>query len=80
MLIIMNLGKQAISFGLAFKILSWVLSSGYAAVLAGAFTAVLILITWSVYPFYFFGKRIRRAMTKWRLTKWHKQRATNDVH
>jgi len=80
MLIIINLGKQAISFGMAFKILTWILGAGYAVVLAGAFTAVLIFITWSVYPFYFFGKRVRKAMTKWKLAKWHKQNATGDVH
>ncbi|KAI1388557.1 putative MFS transporter [Hypoxylon trugodes] len=37
MLIAMNLGKQAISFGFGVKVLDWVITSGYAVVMSGIF-------------------------------------------
>ena len=61
MLIIMNLGKQAISFGLGLEVLDWILQDGYATVLAGIFTAVLLVNNLAVIPFMIFGKRIRVA-------------------
>ena len=45
MLVITNLGKQAISFGMGFGLLDWVLQHGYATIVAGAFTAVLCVDT-----------------------------------
>lgn len=73
MLIIMNLGKQAISFGMGYGILDWVLQSGYAAIIAGAFTAVLCVDTFSVFIFYFFGKRIRTWTSKGALARLHQR-------
>ncbi|GJJ08950.1 hypothetical protein Clacol_003170 [Clathrus columnatus] len=48
MLIAMNLGKQAISFGMGLFLLDWVLQDGYAVVIAGVFVGIRILTnhTW----------------------------------
>ncbi|KAK3321726.1 major facilitator superfamily domain-containing protein [Apodospora peruviana] len=73
MLIIMNLGKQAISFGLGIEVLNWILKSGYANVIAGAFTAVLVLNNLMVIVFMLFGKRIRVATSKTWLARMHKK-------
>lgn len=62
MLVIMNLGKQAISFGMGFGLLDWVLQHGYATIVAGAFTAVLCVDTFAVLPFWFFGRRLDRLL------------------
>ena len=58
-LIIANLGKQAVSFGLGLEVLNWILETGYAKVIAGAFTVVLCLNNFTVIIFMLFGKRIR---------------------
>ncbi|OQD77089.1 hypothetical protein PENDEC_c003G04315 [Penicillium decumbens] len=42
MLIAMNLGKQAISFGMGSYLLDWILTRGYAVVIAGIFGGVLL--------------------------------------
>jgi hypothetical protein len=42
MLIAMNLGKQAISFGMGLYLLDWVLERGYAVVIGGIFGSVLL--------------------------------------
>lgn len=64
MLIIMNLGKQAISFGLGLEVLNWILDNGYAKIIAGAFTGVLLANNLAVLVFMFVGKRIRVATSK----------------
>ncbi|KAK5949525.1 hypothetical protein OHC33_009518 [Knufia fluminis] len=58
-LIIANLGKQAVSFGLGLEVLNWILQSGYAKIICGAFTVTLFLNCVAVVPFMLFGKRIR---------------------
>jgi hypothetical protein len=73
MLVIMNLGKQAISFGMGFGLLNWVLEHGYATIVAGAFTAVLCVDTFAVIPFWFFGKKIRQATSVGRLARMHQR-------
>jgi len=73
MLIIMNLGKQAISFGLSIEVLNWILKTGYAKVIAGAFTAVLVLNNLMVIVFMIFGKRIRVATSKTWLADMHRK-------
>ncbi|KAK4214903.1 major facilitator superfamily domain-containing protein [Rhypophila decipiens] len=75
MLIIMNLGKQAISFGLSIEVLNWILATGYAKVIAGAFTGVLVLNNLMVLVFMAFGKRIRVATSKTWLARMHRSSA-----
>lgn len=64
MLIIMNLGKQAISFGLSVEVLDWILENGYAKVIAGAFVAVVVVNNAVVFVFMLWGKRIRVATSR----------------
>ncbi|KAK0611251.1 major facilitator superfamily domain-containing protein [Immersiella caudata] len=75
MLIIMNLGKQAISFGLSIEVLNWILNNGYAKVIAGAFTAVLVVNNLGVIVFMIWGKKIRVATSKTWLAAMHKRSA-----
>ncbi|KAJ2986814.1 hypothetical protein NUW58_g4851 [Xylaria curta] len=63
MLIAMNLGKQAISFGFGLKVLTWVMESGYAVVMAGIFGGVLLANNLVLLVFMFWGKDIRRFMS-----------------
>jgi len=67
------LGKQAISFGLSIEVLNWILKTGYAKVIAGAFTAVLVLNNLMVIVFMIFGKRIRVATSKTWLADMHRK-------
>ncbi|KAL5337362.1 major facilitator superfamily domain-containing protein [Aspergillus crustosus] len=60
MLIAMNLGKQAVSFGMGSYLLDWVQGRGYAVVIAGVFCAVAAGNNAMVGVFWVFGKRIRR--------------------
>lgn len=52
-------GKQAVSFGLGLEVLNWILETGYAKVISGAFTVVLFLNCAAVIVFMLVGKRIR---------------------
>jgi hypothetical protein len=52
MLIIMNIGKQAISFGSGLEVLNWILTHGYARVIAGAFTGVLLANNLALFIFW----------------------------
>lgn len=72
MLIAMNLGKQAISFGMGVDILEWVTENGYAVMIAGAFGGVLLANNLALIPFMLWGKRIRAFMAKTWLAKIHK--------
>lgn len=60
MLIAMNLGKQAISFGMGIYLLDWILEHGYARIIGGAFCAVLACNNLAVCVFLPWGKGIRR--------------------
>ncbi|KAI1852920.1 hypothetical protein JX265_012948 [Neoarthrinium moseri] len=71
LLIAMNLGKQAISFGLSVNLLEWVLERGYAVVISGIFTAFLILNNVMLVVFMVWGKKIRKAMGESWLAKFH---------
>ena len=73
MFVMMNLGKQAISFGIGFGLLDWVLEHRYASIVVGVFTAVLCVDTFAVLSFWFFGKTIRKATSVGRLTRMHEQ-------
>jgi len=66
MLIAMNLGKQAISFGMGIDVLEWVLQHGYAVMIAGVFCGVLLANNLALFVFMLWGKRIRKYMaTSW---------------
>ncbi|KAI0161311.1 putative MFS transporter [Xylariaceae sp. FL1272] len=71
MLIAMNLGKQSISFGFGVKLLTWVMDSGYAVVVAGIFGGVLLANNLLLLVFMVWGKNIRRLMSKTWLSRLH---------
>jgi hypothetical protein len=56
MLIAMNLGKQAISFGMGLYLLDWILLRGYAVVIGGIFVGVLLANNLALFIFYFLGR------------------------
>lgn len=71
MLIAMNMGKQAISFGMGIDLLDWVETRGYAVMIAGVFGGVLLANNLMLIPFMLWGKRIRRFMSRTWLAKIH---------
>ncbi|OTA98950.1 hypothetical protein M426DRAFT_27975 [Hypoxylon sp. CI-4A] len=71
MLIAINVGKQAVSFGLGFGVLDWVLETGYAAIIAGAFGGVFLANNLMLIVFMLKGKSIRRFMSTSWLAKLH---------
>ncbi|KAI1809346.1 putative MFS transporter [Poronia punctata] len=71
MLIAMNLGKQAISFGFGLKLLTWVMESGYIVVVSGIFGGVLLANNLLLLVFMVWGKRIRRHMSSTWLARLH---------
>ncbi|KAJ6111856.1 MFS transporter [Penicillium sp. IBT 18751x] len=79
MLIAMNLGKQAISFGMGSYLLDWILTRGYAVVIAGIFGGVLLANNLAVVVFVLFGKRIRRFTARSWLGRLHQRTATRDM-
>ncbi|KAI0847674.1 MFS general substrate transporter [Daldinia vernicosa] len=64
MLVAINVGKQAVSFGLGYGVLDWVTESGYAAIIAGAFGGVFLANNLMLIVFLLRGKQIRRFMSK----------------
>ncbi|EEA18973.1 hypothetical protein TMatcc_010485 [Talaromyces marneffei ATCC 18224] len=79
MLIAMNLGKQAISFGMSLYLLDWVLQRGYVVVISGIFCAVLLANNLAVVIFMIFGKRIRRYTSKSWLGRLHARTYTKNM-
>lgn len=73
MLIIMNVGKQAISFGFGLNVLTWVQQSGYAVVVGGIFAGVLLFNNLILLVFMIWGKPIRRLMSTTWLARLHRQ-------
>ncbi|KAI0202562.1 putative MFS transporter [Astrocystis sublimbata] len=71
MLIAMNIGKQAISFGFSLKLLTWVMESGYGVVVSGIFGGVLLLNNLALLVFMLKGKSIRRFMASTWLARLH---------
>ncbi|KAF2654679.1 serine/threonine kinase 16 [Lophiostoma macrostomum CBS 122681] len=71
MLIAMNLGKQAISFGMGIYLLDWIEKNGFAVTISGIFAAILLVNNLALLVFMGWGKSIRRAMTGTRLAKMH---------
>ncbi len=78
MLIAMNLGKQAISFGIGLDVLDWVQEHGYAVMIAGVFAALLLLNNLALIVFMVWGKNIRRFMARTWLARMH-QRSIREV-
>ncbi|KAK4034364.1 major facilitator superfamily domain-containing protein [Parachaetomium inaequale] len=72
MLIAMNLGKQAISFGMGLDLLNWVLQHGYAVMIAGVFCVVVLVNNLTLVVFMLWGKRIRRFMASTWLARVHR--------
>jgi hypothetical protein len=73
MLIAMNIGKQAISFGFGYAVLTWVMERGYAVVIAGIFTGVLVFNNLMLPVFMIWGKDIRRFMATTWLAQLHRE-------
>jgi len=71
MLIAINIGKQAISFGFGDAVIDWVNERGYAVVIAGIFTSVLAANNLMLIVFMIWGKNIRRAMHRSWLGRLH---------
>lgn len=76
MLIAMNVGKQAISFGFGFEVINWITENGYIKMFAGIFCGVLVANNLVVFIFLAFGKTMRRFFGQTRLGKMHKNSIT----
>lgn len=72
MLIAMNLGKQAISFGMGIDLIEWVTTRGYGVMIAGVFMALLLANNLALLVFMVWGKRIRAFMARTWLAKVHR--------
>jgi hypothetical protein len=73
MLIAINVGKNAISFGMGYALLTWVLETGYAAVIAGAFGGVLLANNLVLPVFMWKGKSIRVYISRSWLARLHRE-------
>ncbi|CAI6342549.1 unnamed protein product [Periconia digitata] len=72
MLIAMNLGKQAISFGMGIYLLDWVLEHGFGVTIAGIFAGVLLANNLVLVVFMVCGKRVRVFMAGTWLARLHR--------
>ncbi|KAI1379889.1 MFS general substrate transporter [Hypoxylon crocopeplum] len=77
MLIAINIGKQAVSFGLGFGVLDWVMERGYATIIAGAFGSVFLANNLMLIVFMLRGKQIRRFMSTSWVSTLHGRRTRN---
>jgi len=73
MLIAMNIGKQAISFGFGFAVIDWISENGYIRIFAGIFCGVLAANNCVVFVFLAFGKPMRRWFGQTWLAKMHRE-------
>lgn len=73
MLIAMNLGKQAISFGMGIDLLKWVTENGYTVMIAGVFGSLLLVNNLMLIVFMVWGKKIRVYMARSWLARVHKR-------
>lgn len=82
MLIAINVGKQAVSFGFGNAVLKWVaVPHGYAIVVGGIFAGVLAANNLVVVVFLLWGKAIRRAMARSWLARLHRRtHVAGEVH
>jgi hypothetical protein len=72
MLIAMNLGKQAISFGMGIYLLDWIIGRGFAVTISGIFASVLVVNNLMLLVFMWKGKQIRIFMAKTWLARLHR--------
>ncbi|PGH11940.1 hypothetical protein AJ80_06905 [Polytolypa hystricis UAMH7299] len=79
MLIAMNLGKQAISFGMGSYLLDWITSNGFAVVVSGIFCAVLLANNLMLIVFMVWGKKVRIWTTNSWMGRLHRRTATRDM-
>jgi hypothetical protein len=79
MLIAMNLGKQAISFGMGVNLLEWILKNGYIVVISGIFCGVLLANNLLLVVFMIWGKSIRKWTANSWLAKLHQRTATKGM-
>ena len=77
MLIAMNLGKQAISFGMGIYLLDWILENGYAVTISGIFAAILLANNLALLIFMGWGKKIRIYMSRTWLARLHRKTVKN---
>jgi MFS family permease len=70
-LIIMNLGKQAISFGFSLELLNWILRHGYLTIIVGAFVPILVVNCLMVGVFMVWGKKIRVTTARSWIARFH---------
>lgn len=75
----MNLGKQAISFGMGLKLLDWVTQKGYAVMIAGVFGGLLLVNNLAVVGFLVWRKRLRRGMAGSWLGRVHGESVKGEV-
>lgn len=71
MLMAINVGKQLVSFGLGFKVLDWIMQSGYAAVISAGFGGILLANNLFLVVFMIWGRRIRQFMSTTWLARLH---------
>ncbi|PSN72374.1 MFS general substrate transporter [Corynespora cassiicola Philippines] len=77
MLIAMNLGKQAISFGMGIYLLDWILERGFAVTISGIFAGILLANNLALLIFMVWGKRIRIFMHGTWLSRLHRSTVKN---
>jgi hypothetical protein len=70
-LIVISLGKQAISFGFSLELLNWILEHGYLTIIVGAFVPILVVNCLMVVVFIVWGKRMRVATARSWLARYH---------
>ena len=73
MLIAMNLGKQAIAFGMASSLLDWILTDGFGVVISGIFASLALVNNLQTITFILFGKRIRIFMANSWIGAFHRR-------
>ncbi|KAK4183992.1 major facilitator superfamily domain-containing protein [Podospora australis] len=71
MLIVMNVGKQAISYGFSGELLNWIMRHGYVTIIVGAFVPILVVNNAMFVVFMVWGKRIRVRLGKSWLARFH---------
>jgi polyferredoxin len=73
MLIAMNIGKQAISFGFGYSVIDWVQAYGFIKVFAGIFCGAITINNMFVFVFLIFGKGSRRWLSTTALARMHRE-------
>lgn len=77
-LIAMQIGKNAISFGMGFALLTWVKERGYAVVIAGVFGAIMFANNVCLLIFMWKGKEIRVFWSQTWLARFHRSTVSSS--